>query len=546
MSIWTDMGFDGICVDPVSAKSVSALAADLTGKQRIAIAVDAAYPGVRNSRCSGIEVMLWLRLSDKFTEPILLVGFQPAEQILKDHPEHLALLAPGNRYEQLPLSEETKNDIEDWLTKDAGLTKENIAEKYKPYLVPAFDIRGFRHRTANVYGLRVMWEALRRQKSAPQLAYPQQLAHALNDLQVQIGIQLHESKGRKDTIPQGEIPTGRMPLVKILCVDDDASMGWSAFYQHLTYGSHDSKRNEFKELSGRSKQQGQEAVPEQRLLANTVEGVLAQVQNELGRRDVLLLDLSLFPELDATVRDVDSLSGARVLAEVRKRNRSLPILMTTASNKIWSFQDVMKLGADGYWVKPGVEDGWSERDAMENLSRLRSFLSAAVREIVRVVKEVERVEQQLSAPGTSPWWSLGKWPLDYDRTADPTDVINLIRNILDQLRYHNQRFIFDARSINALQVQRSLASIAMTAGVIFETIVGTIYSVPKEEYRYKDSADLQKDRIRNNGLRHDIMEPRGKATHPQDRGELSQEDVVRQLKGLCAFVLGPEPRYVNT
>jgi len=67
------------------------------------------------------------------------------------------------------------------------------------------------------------------------------------------------------------------------------------------------------------------------------------------------LDLRLFGETgNYPIQDV---SGFKVLDIILSSSRKrCPVLITSASNKIWSYKEAISRGADAYWVKQGLDD----------------------------------------------------------------------------------------------------------------------------------------------------------------------------------------------
>ncbi|MBL0128443.1 MAG: hypothetical protein IPP83_13535 [Flavobacteriales bacterium] len=635
MSIWTDMGFDGICVDPISAKSPSAISTDLKNKRCIVIAVDAAYPAERNSRCSGIEVMLWLRLRDKFTGPVLLVGFQPAEVILKSHPEHLPMLAPGNRYEQLPISVDTKKDIEDWLAEDAGLSKENIAEKYKHFLASSFDVA--RHRMANIYGLKVMWD-LFNVMTNDTILYPTELQTCFNDdvqclvalamrnrsffdvpqwLAAQgaefddgcIGLEseltairailTHEApelrqlgqakiklfdllssrcnevrkwttghhriavtqqldviggacallsaepiqqvaprtharnkfavktdlEGRVDAI--GRITRSRnrsfprkWEELKLLVVDDHADLGWRELFQRMSCVD---------VVNVREVTQGSSDLKES---VDRIAGAI-HAKTEIA---ALLLDLRLLSS-DDQVGMLGQVSGSMVLRAVRERRADLPVLVTTASNKLWNYQQALDIGADGYWMKEGFDNDQSDEDSLRSYWQLSDFLEGLSQPTVSVMREVAHAMRELAILGRKPWWSDGSWRDGKWRSAKVSEVLGGLSNCMHQLRVHNQGCVFRESLSDRLQEQRSLAGICTSVGVVFEFVVGSKLENGTGGVRLYESVTQQQLARAGPVAYSAIMDPRNMASHGGDQRYMVDGLVHSQTSALCAFLL---------
>ena len=54
--------------------------------------------------------------------------------------------------------------------------------------------------------------------------------------------------------------------------------------------------------------------------------------------------------------DISAYSGAKLLKSIKEKNKGTQVIIMTASNKAWNMKHLLKLGADGYYVKesPGV------------------------------------------------------------------------------------------------------------------------------------------------------------------------------------------------
>ncbi|MBK7970970.1 MAG: response regulator [Bacteroidetes bacterium] len=76
---------------------------------------------------------------------------------------------------------------------------------------------------------------------------------------------------------------------------------------------------------------------------------------------LILLDLRLQNEKGVRI-DAEMLSGGVLLANIRKQYPGLPVLMTTASNKSWSYEELQRLGCDAFWTKEGIDAHLSTED----------------------------------------------------------------------------------------------------------------------------------------------------------------------------------------
>ena len=70
--------------------------------------------------------------------------------------------------------------------------------------------------------------------------------------------------------------------------------------------------------------------------------------------DLIILDLRLIEEVQENSNDdlgIEDLSGMRLLKEIKRQDPSVPVIISTASNKSWSLKSALNNGADGYWSK---------------------------------------------------------------------------------------------------------------------------------------------------------------------------------------------------
>src|SRR5262249_54552771 len=129
----------------------------------------------------------------------------------------------------------------------------------------------------------------------------------------------------------------------ILLIDDKAHDGWELVFKSLF-------RNAYIE----------QIVPRNHYVRNIEALYEDQVREPMSRLStspdpsIVFLDLRLFDETERSI-EIGNVSGKLLLARIRKDFKGVPVLITTASNKIWSFRELINLGADAYWVKEGMD-----------------------------------------------------------------------------------------------------------------------------------------------------------------------------------------------
>lgn len=137
---------------------------------------------------------------------------------------------------------------------------------------------------------------------------------------------------------------------RIIYVDDMAEEGWADVLQRMVYG--DTNEN-FVTVPVKGRNAGQ-------IVANILD---ADAKNPA---DLLILDLRLKDERGYV--EPSELSGIEVLKNLDVHHPSFPILIFTASNKVWSLKEAFKGNATAFWIKGGL--GQNDEDA----SCVRNYL----------------------------------------------------------------------------------------------------------------------------------------------------------------------------
>lgn len=216
---------------------------------------------------------------------------------------------------------------------------------------------------------------------------------------------------------------------KILLVDDEAHKGWSDVYNELIFDGQDN-------LVCVSKEEELDFSKE-----NTV---LAEGQEFLP--DLVLLDLRLTREDYDLARDFKNLSGARILSQFKDTFPGIPVIVTTASNKVWSYKELSKLGADAFWMKEGVDNEFSVEETVNNYNDLIHFVEVLLGEEFQLYKQQALKFNELFKTTRTFWWENWDWNYEYYK-----DTGNGICNIIPRYTVANRdtvnSIIFDSLSL---------------------------------------------------------------------------------------------------
>jgi CheY-like chemotaxis protein len=183
---------------------------------------------------------------------------------------------------------------------------------------------------------------------------------------------------------------------RIIHVDDNATRGWSEIFQLMVYGELQAS-DHFRVFH--------ETELEIADLYEAIKSGITAIDPHL-----VMLDLRLKSE-QGTHRDAAKLSGAVILEKIREDFPGLPVMMTTASNKTWSYQALLDLGADAYWIKEGidlsvgVDDQQRAGYSLENYRELLHNIFALCGEDYQFLKRFgNKVREMQDQQKIKNWW----------------------------------------------------------------------------------------------------------------------------------------------
>ena len=139
---------------------------------------------------------------------------------------------------------------------------------------------------------------------------------------------------------------------KILLIDDEVSKGWSDVLSKIFVGA------DF------------QFIPESKSFTQFKTDAEHKIQQE--NWDLVLLDLRLNPVVEDKSEFIakgviEDYSGTQLLQLIKDKNRGTQVIIFTASNKAWNMKALLKLGADGYFIKESPESGFSNDFSRENI-----------------------------------------------------------------------------------------------------------------------------------------------------------------------------------
>jgi|SaaInlLV_10m_DNA_2_1039722.scaffolds.fasta_scaffold06560_2 DNA-binding NarL/FixJ family response regulator len=144
--------------------------------------------------------------------------------------------------------------------------------------------------------------------------------------------------------------------LKIVIIDDEVSSGWGK-----AYGAIFNFKGVVSLYPEPEKQDVSDPQRREEIFTNFYSD-LDNIKDKLKKADLILLDLRLHEKAvhDSTeIMNIENTSGIKVLKKIKNILPQVPVIMCTASNKSWSYEATINLGADGFWCKESPDFGTS-------------------------------------------------------------------------------------------------------------------------------------------------------------------------------------------
>ncbi len=322
------------------------------------INAEAIVNGSNRSDLRGIEFIFWLRLKCNYTGPIVTYGFLSAAQILGLHPKYVAIHAPGNAYWRLGdewKEEEMPNKI----------TKEQIENEYRPYLLPLSVENKLRHENANRWAL---WKYSKLCNDISAIEEIPDFASTIKDsFEKKIDYYINEYHYKKDRTDidqhlRDKIKAARESLGengrrKVLLVDDFASAGWGELFQKVLDIAEGETFERVEDIKKKS-----------------VQNISDEIIKAIKASDLNLILLDLRLKNEKGKYKLEDLSGFKVLKKLKSERPDIPIIIVTASNKYETHRDLEQMGVWGVWIKEGQDNNVSNQELAKSLHALLDMI----------------------------------------------------------------------------------------------------------------------------------------------------------------------------
>lgn len=288
----------------------------------------------------GIRLLKWLRIHLKLLNRIVITSFLTREFLLQNRPKDYILFAPDNYFLQIPFSIAQLQNIS---KKNQVIINEDVLiKKYKPFVSPDFEVAEFSHSFSNVFGLYLLENLYQQIVNGSNCELPH------NNLQFSKAKMLYDLNHNvleyKDNLKDKRSSTSKLlKNKKIVYVDDQGKgKGWFSLIRRLIDVSEDQLKGvEPEQLNNRDNTIN---------YTNTIEKIINH------KPDIIFLDLRLLGDYEKNL-NIESTSGSVLLRKIREWQPSIPVLLTSATDRIKSFDVLNKspYNINAIWTKPRVD-----------------------------------------------------------------------------------------------------------------------------------------------------------------------------------------------
>lgn len=154
-------------------------------------------------------------------------------------------------------------------------------------------------------------------------------------------------------------------------IDDEINKGWYSFYDYWLdkSGGKIVACNEFKKDATKTD------------LIERTKNWIMQMSQRGNPVDIYIVDLRLHDD-DFSEVNFENLSGLQIIKFIKNLNAGIQVVVSTASNKVWNFQECMKFGVTEFSSKESPENYSTREETKQSLLHLSKQITKASEESI--------------------------------------------------------------------------------------------------------------------------------------------------------------------
>ena len=480
------------------------------------------------------ELMYHLRATHKLHNPIVVVAMQTLSTILRQQPNLTILSAQGiyfaDALSDFSFLQRIFENPERYKVKD-------LKKDYLPHFENKLNKAQVRHEQANIYGLKQLKKIHKAHTCIDLETLTSSNDEDLENKEMPLDFVLadfifgnSEKDYNKVLIDYPDIIKELNITEKNILLIDDHGDDWKSFYDHLFFKK-PTEEFQFAALESAHFDTNN----------NVNQNVWEVIEQKISESFIILLDLRLNPNYDnQTHLKLNDYSGIKLLKKIRDRFLYIPIIITTASNKSWILSKLAAMKVDGYWVKEGIDNGWTAKESVENYFMLPELVARATSPHYDALKKLFLVNQHLKKD-TNCWFSDGGlWRNGDIRASDMETARVILHQACVLYKRHCRDFVinFNYSELTADNEESnlSIAGLINYLGSFFEIITGMDTIGSKETYKkYKTNIPF---RVRFTPY-NEIKNIRNKSSHAIAVSAIKDADVIYMVDLISNYVLNP-------
>ncbi|MBK5208283.1 MAG: response regulator [Flavobacteriaceae bacterium] len=258
--------------------------------------------------------------------------------------------------------------------------------------------------------------------------------------------------------------------------------------------------------------------------------LLRAIKDSINENNIkaILLDLNLYPKIDKD-KKVTEKTGYQILTHLKKDFSWLPIIITTASNKVWTLEKIAESKADAYWIKEGMDNEWTEQESVDNYYKIKTLVDSCASSEYDSLNTLVSLKNYI-ADTNNRWWENGFWRNGKIRNSDSEIITDFLDKTIQQLQRHCKDFVMNFNYIENFEESKlSLASLCNNLGSVLEAVLGYTY----DEYR-----DIRNEYIRQTRYYpgEEILNIRNQGSHLSSISSINKKSLSEIINLIDEFI----------
>lgn len=497
----------------------------------LVLSLESHIVGSNPSELKAAELIYHLRATHQLTNPIVVVAMQTLSGILRQQPDLTILNAQGVYFADIlsnfSFLTKIKTHYKRYAVKD-------IKKEYLRHFQNKLNAAQVRHEQANIYGLKQLVKIHKAVTGDEIIIAGLNTKDNLDFLLADFVFGENDKQYAEIYNNDEELDKAYVKnLAKIedrdVFIIDDQSKIWLPFYKAQLEGANvvdfDFDANHFDTDN------------------NIGEDDWIALKAELSQEKdwIILLDLRINPNEDNN-RALESISGILLLKRIKQAFPYIPIIITTASNKSKTLAKLASMKVDGYWVKEGIDNGWTAKESVENYFKLPELVTKASNEIYITLKYFYKITSILKENGF--WFNKSSNTLIPDYNVDKfyeRTLLEMQNNLFTIFKRHCRDFTMNFNYSEDVEFEKeeqlSLAGILNGIGSFTEILLGYNIQVNRTvAYNtYKDNIE-SKLLDRTNEIRIKIERYRNNVSHAQLAKFATYENLTKMIELLLQLI----------